>query len=145
MVLKIYTDGGCRGNPGPGAIGIVIKKIINNQETTLCNFGKKIGHTTNNVAEYLAVIEAMRFLLDKNNEIFDRMQPEKIEFNLDSKLVASQLSGLYKVKDSNMRNLMVQVRILENQIGIGVSYHHIPREKNTEADFEVNKAFDKTN
>jgi len=133
--LTVFTDGGARGNPGPAAIGFVIKdssgKIIHRQ-------GKYIGKTTNNAAEYQAVIEALKWI--KKNF---RLPPSRIQFFLDSKLIVNQLNGLFKVKEIKMRNLIIKVRQLEREVGGNVSYQLIPREKNSLADSLVNRAINK--
>src|SRR3990167_3559058 len=97
LVLNIYTDGGARGNPGPAAVGVHIEDTQGNHVVSL---GKKIGHTTNNVAEYRAVIEALDLALQLNKKI------SKINFFLDSNLVASQLNGVFKIKNSNLRAML---------------------------------------
>lgn len=130
MVLNVYCDGGARGNPGPAAIGVVIK---NERGIIIHKFGKKIGSTTNNVAEYTAVIEALSWIAQNS-------KPSKIYFYLDSQLVVSQLNGLFKVKDGKLKTLVMKVRQAEAAVGGNVSYQHIPREKNTEADSLVNAA-----
>lgn len=128
----VHTDGGARGNPGNAAVGIVIE----GNGKTVSEFGKKIGHTTNNVAEYTAVIEALRFFI-KNN-----LHPEKIDFILDSLLVVQQLKGLYKIKDSKLRTLSLTIRSLEQQVGGVMTYTSVPRTQNARADFFVNNALD---
>lgn len=145
MKLIIHTDGGARGNPGPAAVGVVIEKQQetrdNKQETiTLCKFGKRIGETTNNVAEYTAVIEALAYL--RNNPIIQLSNNPIIQFYLDSNLVVQQLSGVFKVKDSHLRKLFFDVRMLEHEVGGVVSYTYVPREQNRRADFLVNQALD---
>jgi len=133
--LIIHTDGGARGNPGPAGIGVVIEqegKIIH-------EFGKKIGETTNNVAEYTAVIEALRFL----KKTGDNEQGTKINFYLDSKLVVEQLNGNYKIKDSKLRELSLQIRMMEQELGSVITYAYVPREQNKRADLMVNQALDK--
>lgn len=130
----VFTDGGAKGNPGPAAIGVVIK---NNQGKILAQFGKDIGRATNNVAEYTAVIEALKWLKE-NYPI------AQCKFFLDSKLVVNQLNGLFKIKNSNLRNLIIKVRSLERALSGKIFYHFIPREKNRQADFLVNN-FNKKN
>lgn len=133
--LRAFADGGARGNPGPAAIGFVIKdssgKIIHQQ-------GKYIGKTTNNVAEYQAVIEALKWI-EKNF----KLPISRLEFFLDSKLVVNQLNGLFKVKNVKMRNLIIKVRQLEREIGGNVSYQFISRQKNLLADGLVNRTLNK--
>lgn len=136
--LFIFTDGGASGNPGPAAIGFVIKDEIGK---TIFETGKPIGRATNNVAEYSAVIEALKWI--KNNLQFTcpagRRAIYNLQFFLDSKLVVSQLNGLFKIKNSNLRNLIIEVRTLEKEIGANIFYHFIPREKNRRADFLVHQ------
>ena len=148
MKLIIHTDGGARGNPGPAAIGVVIEEETRDkgQETSktgtlkkIAAFGKRIGETTNNVAEYTAVIEALRWV--KNNPILPSLR-ETIECYLDSILVVNQLNGLYKIKNTKLRELLSSVRIIEQEIGGTVYYISIPREQNTQADALVNAALD---
>jgi len=132
--INVFTDGGARGNPGPAAIGVYIHS--NNKE--IVGFGKKIGVSTNNVAEYTAVIEALSWIVaNKKN-----LNIAKIYFFLDSKLVCSQITGLYKVKDSKLRDLLLTVREKEAEVNTAIYYKHIPREQNKIADMYVNKALD---
>lgn len=132
--LFIFADGGARGNPGPAAIGFIIKDSTGK---TLLKKGKYIGKTTNNVAEYQAVIEALRWT--KKNLINSATLVNSINFFLDSKLIVNQLNGLFKIKNSGLRNLIIKIRQLERAVGGNVSYHFIPREKNKEADALVNQ------
>ncbi len=132
MKLVIHTDGGARGNPGPAAIGVVIEE--NGKE--LLGFGKAIGETTNNVAEYTAVIFALTTVKEKH------LVPSHIQFYLDSTLVVNQLNGFFKVKDARLRELLSKVRILEQEVGGVVEYMYVPREQNRRADLFVNQALD---
>ena len=132
--LIVFTDGGSRGNPGPAAVGFVIK---DNQGKILAEEGKYIGKATNNVAEYQAVVEALKWI--KKNLSLPVVQ--KVFF-LDSKLVVNQLNGLFKVKNHGLRNLIVQVRQLEKEVGGNVVYHFVRREKNKKADALVNQSLD---
>lgn len=133
--LQVFADGGARGNPGPAAIGFIVRDASGK---ILCQKGKYIGKTTNNVAEYQAVIEALKWIR-KNF----RLPPSRIQFFLDSKLVVNQLNGLFKVKEIKMRNLIIKVRQLEREAGGNASYELIPRQKNSLADSFVNRAIDK--
>lgn len=131
--LTIFGDGGSRGNPGEAAYGFVISqdgKVIYEE-------GKKIGVNTNNVAEYSAVIEALRYL-DKNK----KLEFDSVHFFLDSKLVVEQMSGRWKIKNETLRNKFFTIKSLEKTLNIKITYTHIPREKNTEADRMVNLALD---
>jgi len=127
--LVIHTDGGSRGNPGPSAIGVV---ITTPDEKHIESFGRYIGETTNNQAEYAAVITALKEAA--------KYQPQKIDFFLDSELVVKQLTGIYKVKHPEMRILFHEVKALSGDLDI--SFKHVLREHNRGADIEVNKALD---
>lgn len=129
-MLEIYCDGGARGNPGPAAYGFVVKL----DGKTIKESGKTLGIATNNFAEYTAVIAALKWASSD-------YQGEDLNFFLDSKLAASQLSGLYKIKSASIRNLVFEIKTLETQFG-QIKYSHIPREKNKEADLMVNLALD---
>jgi len=129
----VFTDGGALGNPGPAAVGVVIRC---ENGKVLAQFGKFIGRTTNNVAEYQAVIEALKWILSHVPCPMSR-----VTFFLDSRLVVNQLNGFFKIKDAKLRELIVQVRQLEQELGGNISYHLIPREKNFLADREVKKIF----
>lgn len=133
MQINVHTDGGARGNPGAAAIGMVIetggKKIA--------EFGRRIGEATNNVAEYSAVIEALTYI--KTNFFTDDL---KVHFYLDSTLVVNQLNGKFKIKEPHLRQLLTQVRILEQEVGGNIRYDYVPREQNRRADFLVNQALD---
>ncbi|MBL7155610.1 MAG: ribonuclease HI family protein [Candidatus Omnitrophica bacterium] len=126
--LLLYVDGGARGNPGPAGIGVVIS---NEKGKKLKEFNKFIGVTTNNIAEYNAVIYGLQeALIEKADEV---------ELNLDSELVAQQLKGEYRVKNPNIRPLFEQARHLISGFK-KIDIKHIDREKNKEADKLVNKA-----
>ncbi|MEA3354967.1 MAG: ribonuclease HI family protein [Patescibacteria group bacterium] len=131
--LIINTDGGSRGNPGPAAIGVVIK---NNSNKIIHQFGQTIGIATNNVAEYQGVIFALKYLI-KN-----KLTPTSIKFYLDSTLVVNQLGGLWKVKNPNLRNLVIKIRELEATLNTSITYAAIPREKNYQPDALLNQALD---
>lgn len=129
-MITIHCDGGARGNPGPAAYGFVIKE---NGQTVKRGQGY-IGIATNNFAEYTAVIEALQWLQSN-------YQGKDLEFYLDSQLVASQLTGTWKIKNSTIRELIVKIRGLETVFG-QIKYNYVPREKNKEADRLVNEALD---
>ncbi len=134
--INVFADGGARGNPGPAAIGVY---ITDQNGTMLTGFGKKIGTTTNNVAEYKAVLAALTWLLENRERI---TQDTKISFFLDSQLVVMQLTGAYKVKNAALRELFFTIHVKESELGLPVYYNHIPREKNQNADRFVNLALD---
>lgn len=132
--LFVFTDGGARGNPGPGAIGFVVR---NNANKIIFEKSQFIGRTTNNVAEYQAVIEALNWI----KENVQKFKSLKVQFFLDSKLVVNQLNGLFKIKNKNLQKLILQVRKSEQEIKGNIKYFFIPRHKNYQADNLVNKAF----
>lgn len=134
MKLKINTDGGSRGNPGPAAAGIVI--FDTSAKTLVHEFGQTIGRATNNIAEYQAVVLALEWLLKSG------LKPETINFFLDSTLVVNQMNGLWRVKDANLRQKIILVRELEASLKCPVQYTAIPREQNMAADALVNQALD---
>ena len=136
--IRVFTDGGSRGNPGPAGIGIYIEDSTGKR---IAGIGKAIGVATNNTAEYKAVIEALNWLA-KNKEFF--LDGVKVLFFLDSLLVCSQMSGTWKIKDENLRSLYFTARKIEESLSLIVSYSHIPREKNKKADELVNAALDNT-
>ncbi|HEX9058614.1 MAG TPA: ribonuclease HI family protein [Clostridia bacterium] len=135
--IVINTDGGSRGNPGPAAVGVVAKA----QDKTLFTISKKIGENTNNVAEYTAVILAIKKIID------DKIVSEKLKFILDSELIVKQITGLYKIKAPHLQTLRQEIVDLitlgrkEKIINL-VTFTHVLREKNKEADKLVNLALD---
>lgn len=133
MKLVIYTDGASRGNPGPASYGFTVSDVSGK---LLHEEGEYIGETTNNVAEYTAVINALNWVNKKYGN-------QKVQVNLfaDSKLVAEQLSGRFKVKSLHLKPIIERIKILGLELG-GVIYSHVPREKNTEADRLANQALD---
>jgi len=130
MKLVIYTDGGARGNPGPAGIGVVIGDAYEH--------GEYIGETTNNVAEYSALV----FALKKAKSLYkDDCTNLDIEVRMDSELIVKQMKGEYKVKNEGLRPLFLEAQKLI-QLFHHVSFMHIPREKNARADALVNQALD---
>lgn len=130
MKLTIYTDGGARGNPGPAAAGIIIKDAAGN---TLAGYGEYLGKQTNNYAEYSALISGLK----KAKEL----GAAEVECVLDSELVTKQMNRQYKVKEPTLQKLFIQAY---NLAGVfkKVSFRHILREGNKEADRWVNKTLD---
>jgi ribonuclease HI len=144
MKLVIHTDGGARGNPGPAAVGVVIEEVFGAKTRNIAAFGKPIGETTNNVAEYAAVIEALIHLKSLMPQSKNENDNLAVQFYLDSILVVNQLNGMFKVKDARLRELLSKVRILEQEVGGRVVYTSVPREQNVQADVLVNRALDGT-
>jgi len=134
MHLTIYTDGGSLNNPGKAASAFVIykdKKLIHKHK-------EKIGIASNNVAEYTALIKALEYIKDYVSRY--TLHVTQIEIISDSQLLVRQVNGLYKVKHANIKPLHDQVKMLEMEIGLPISYTHVPREKNQEADALVKEA-----
>ena len=125
----IYTDGGARGNPGPSGIGVVI-----NMGGEKKYFKEFIGRATNNQAEYRAVILAL--------EKAKVLGVETIDFFMDSELICNQLKRIYKVKDQELGVLFVKVWNLMQGFK-KVTFRHVMRGDNKEADRLVNEAIDK--
>jgi len=127
--LEIYTDGGARGNPGPAGIGVVIW----NGNELVGTYSKYIGEATNNQAEYEAVLLGLQQA--------KRLKAEKLDFYMDSELAVNQLNRKFKIKNADLGSLFVKAWNM--MIGFKtVQFHHIPREKNKEADKLVNQAID---
>lgn len=129
--LKIFTDGGARGNPGPAASAFIV--YDGNKE--LDRGSRFLGSATNNIAEYKAVVLALNWAKERHNV-------GSIIFFIDSELVVKQLTGLYKIKNPNLQTLAKEIKSLERELGLVVGYHHIPRTRNKEADAAVNETLD---
>lgn len=128
-ILTIYTDGGSRGNPGPAAAGT----IIYDGQIKIGEYGKSLGISTNNEAEYQAIILAL--------EKAKMLKAKRINFFLDSELAVKQLNHQYQVKDEKIIPLFIKIWNLMINFD-KISFNHIPREKNKEADKMVNKILD---
>ncbi len=126
----VYTDGASRGNPGPAAIGAVIK---DGQGRVLGKISRRIGRTTNNQAEYQAVIAAL--------EEATRLGAARVEVKSDSELVVNQINGRYRVKNPALKPLHQRVRELQSLFQ-SFAIASIPRRQNTEADRLSNAALD---
>ncbi|MCS6956820.1 MAG: ribonuclease HI family protein [Patescibacteria group bacterium] len=129
-LLKVYTDGGSKGNPGPASIGVII--YLNNK--IIFRHHSSIGIATNNDAEYQAVI----FALEKIKELKNQYAIDKIIFHSDSQLLINQVNGFYKIKNGKIKEYILKIKILEQEINLPIVYKQIPREKNKEADKMVN-------
>ncbi|MDD3777762.1 MAG: ribonuclease HI family protein [Actinomycetota bacterium] len=128
--LKIYFDGGSRGNPGPSAVGIVIYDQDGNLVEEISQF---IGHQTNNVAEYQALLKAL--------EAAEKYGADKVILITDSKLVHNQVKKIWKIKDENL--LKIYIAITQKLSSYkAVDLRLVPREQNQEADKLVNQALD---
>ncbi len=121
MRLEIFTDGACSGNPGPAAIGVVIK----NQNQTIKEISRGIGQATNNIAEYTALIEGLKEAVS--------LKADEVLVTTDSELMYKQIMGSYKVKHENIKPLFDQVKNLIQSFK-QVEFKHVLRDKNHEAD-----------
>lgn len=133
--IHVYTDGGSRGNPGPAACGIVIKKCSGSNCQTWAEKQVYLGEATNNQAEYQALLLAL-------NELLILKPQEKVIFFLDSQLVVEQLNGRYKMKNVGLKPLFQSVQALLQKLKVDYSIQHIPRIENKRADMLVNMALD---
>ncbi len=133
--ITVFTDGGARGNPGPAGIGV---QILDDAQEVISELSEYIGETTNNVAEYTAVKRALEHL----QTLFPDTKALQVDFYLDSQLVERQLNGAYKVKDAHLKTYFEAIKILINEFA-AVSFTHIVRADNKEADRLANEAMDK--
>ena len=134
MRIVIYTDGGSRGNPGPAAIGVI---LTDEKGKMIKEYAEKIGRTTNNEAEYEAVI----FALQKAKLLFGKrkIKTMEVEIKMDSEFVTKQLNNEYKILDRKIEQLFLKTWNLKVDFN-KVKFTHIPRNKNLEADRLVNQA-----
>lgn len=126
----VYTDGGSRGNPGPSAAGFV---ILSADEQVLFEGGKYLGITTNNQAEY----QAVKLGLEKAAEIGAR----SVKFRMDSLLIVNQMLGVYQIKNRDLWPIYANIKELIKKFD-KVSFMHVRREFNKDADALVNKVLD---
>lgn len=133
--IIVHSDGGARGNPGPAGIGVFIE---DEKGEVLEEFKEYIGESTNNVAEYTAVLRGMMLLKAR----FGQQAKEiSLDWKLDSELVVKQLAGEYKVKNPGLRVIHQDIQDLRIEFGT-VTFTHVRREYNKEADRLVNEALD---
>jgi ribonuclease HI len=130
MEVVINADGGSRGNPGPAGIGAVVAGL---DGRVLAEIAEGIGHTTNNVAEYKAVIAGLARARE--------LGATRVKVRADSKLVIEQMKGTWKVRQAHLQPLRDEARRLAGGFE-RVSYEHVPRERNKAADALANKAMD---
>jgi ribonuclease HI len=133
--LIIHTDGGSRGNPGPAACAF----IAESEGKVLEKKSRYLDIATNNTAEYQAVILAFEWLIENRK----KFEFNNIVFLLDSELVIKQLSGVYKIKKTELRTFNLQIRNYMSNIETNIKFKHVPREQNKIADYLVNQELDK--
>jgi ribonuclease HI len=131
--VLIYCDGGSRGNPGPSAIGAVVFDPSTDPPRRLAEVSERIGVTTNNVAEYEALIAGLRAA--------EPYGARRVLVRADSKLVIEQVKGTWKVRQPHLLPLRDEARALLAGYA-EVDLRHVPREQNTHADSLVNAALD---
>lgn len=126
---QIFTDGGSRGNPGMASCAFV---VYDSQNKLIHQAGFLLGITTNNVAEYSAVLKSLDWVASEST----------VTFYLDSLLVVKQLRGEYKIKDPKLQELSKTILLKIKNLKLKIMFVHIPREKNIVADLLVNKTLD---
>lgn len=131
MKLISFSDGGARGNPGPAGVGAV---LYNEKNEIIEELSRYLGETTNNQAEYRALIMAL--------EKAKALGATEMECYLDSELVVKQLNREYKVKNQDLAPLFLKVHNISLSFK-KISFHHVPREKNSIADGLANQAMDR--
>jgi ribonuclease HI len=132
-VVEVFADGGARGNPGPAALGAVVLDPSTSPPTRLASVSETIGHATNNVAEYKAVIAGL--------EAAQPFGARLLRLRADSLLVIRQLEGAWKVKHAGLRPLHARAaELLRSWPQVDLA--HVPREQNVDADLLVNAALD---
>lgn len=127
--LTVNVDGGARGNPGPAAIGVVVRE----SGEVIAEVGEKIGEATNNVAEYKALLKGI--------ELAAAHGASELELLGDSELVVRQVEGRYKVKNAGMKELHAEVKRALRDFD-SWSIRHVRRAENADADRLVNEALD---
>lgn len=130
MKMKLFTDGGARGNPGPAAYGFVLE---DEDGAILAERGERIGRATNNVAEYRGLIAG----LEKAHEL----GATAVTVVSDSELVVKQMRGEYRVKNETLQDLHDEASRVARRVG-RVEYTNVRREDNELADRLVNEALD---
>jgi ribonuclease HI len=128
--LTVNVDGGARGNPGPAAIGVVVR---NDDGAIVEAVGETIGRTTNNVAEYRALLRGI--------ELASAHGADEVELIGDSELIVRQIEGRYKVKHADMKELHAKAKKMLAGFD-SWSIRHVKRAQNADADKLVNEALD---
>jgi ribonuclease HI len=127
---RVNIDGGARGNPGPAGWGVVVQ---DDGGATIAELMGALPHATNNVAEYSGLLAALDWCADHGATV--------VHVQSDSLLLVQQMRGVYKVKHEGLKPLYGQARLLAHKIG-RVTFEHVRREKNKEADKLANLAMD---
>ena len=130
--MKIYTDGGSRGNPGKAASSFVIY----DNEDEIYSQSKYLGIKSNNYAEYYAVLMALQYIANST-------QHTEVFFYSDSELIVRQLNGIYKIKNIELQKLAIEIKQLISEKKLNIEFNHIKRSGNKRADELVNIELDK--
>lgn len=136
MHFTIHADGGARGNPGPAGAGAVVRDALGNIVASVSEY---LGVRTNNYAEYEAVIRA----LEQVHELArGKLADTAVMVKMDSELVVKQMQGVYKIKHPDMKAQSTRLRELAAPFGL-ISFAHVPRAENSDADALANEAMDR--
>jgi ribonuclease HI len=129
-VITMYIDGGSRGNPGPAGYGVRVEDAHGDLLERFCG---AVGVATNNVAEYKGLLAALEWAADRGHR--------RVHVRSDSELLVRQMTGEYRVKNAGLQPLHTAARALMARIG-HVTYEHVRREANRDADLLANEAMD---
>lgn len=130
MSIVAYIDGGARGNPGPAGYGV---RVEDEQGALIDEFHGFIGNSTNNVAEYNGLLAALQYA--------QRHGHRTVRIRSDSELLVKQMRGEYRVKNPGLQPLYRQARVIADSLD-RITYEHVRREENEEADRLANQAMD---
>ena len=128
----VYSDGASRGNPGRAAIGAALYRLEDGRLVLVGKVSQVIGHATNNVAEYKALVEGLKLALGH--------RPDRLTVRADSQLLIRQLEGRYRVKNTALQPLYLEAKRLLSKMPHRLE--HVPREENEVADAFANAALD---
>jgi ribonuclease HI len=135
MKIRVYSDGGSRGNPGQSGSGFVVYDQTGKMIYEKANYW---GVGTNNEAEYKGLLSGLKWILENK----EKRGVEEVDFYMDSELIVKQMKGIYKVKAENLKELFWEGQELVRKIG-KVNFSHVLREKNGRADMLANMAMDR--
>lgn len=130
MRLLLYIDGACRGNPGPGSVGVVVK---DGEGRTLREHSRPIGACTNNIAEYTALLDAL--------DLARELGGTEVRVHSDSQLLVRQFNGQYRVKNDRLLGMLSRAQSKRRGFP-SLELVHVPREENKAADRLANEALD---
>lgn len=130
MTLNIFIDGASRGNPGPASVGVVLQDAGGK---TVKEYHRYIGEETNNVAEYTALLDALKLALESG--------ATRVKVHSDSQLLVRQVGGQYRIKNSRLFGFVMEIQRLRARLA-AFELVHVPRELNKRADRLANMALD---